>query len=223
MSKIKIGLLVEDLDVYPRESIDTTHVGHIADAVESGAVLPPIVADSKSKRIVDGFHRRRAYMRLYGDDYETNVTLVTYKSEADLFADAVARNACHGNNITPHDRTRCLLIAGRLGIADCDIARALNITVDRVNEIRATRLGKRRASAVSVDGDDVPLKYPARHMAGQTLTAAQVKVMPDLGGNQQAFYANQLIKLIETRLLDMTNERLIERLKVLREMLDGIL
>jgi len=221
--KIKVGLLIEDLDVYPRESIDSTHVGHIVDAIESGATLPPVVADANSKRIVDGFHRCRGYRRLFGDDYEVDVLLVEYADEAELFADAMRRNSAHGNNVTPYDRTRCILIGERLGLDDDSIAAALNITVDRLANIRLTRIGKRRATATNPDGADVPLKQPVRHMAGQTLTAAQAKVMPDLGGNQQAFYANQLIKLIDAKLLDVNNEKLMERLAVLRDKLGELM
>ena len=222
-SKVKVGLLVEDLDVYPRESIDSTHVGHIADAIESGAELPPVIADRKSKRTVDGFHRCRAYRRLFGDDYECAVVWRDYKTEAELFADAMRLNSAHGNNITPHDRTRCILIGEKLGMVAEDIADALHITVDRLENIKETRLGKRRATAVSPQGDDMPLKYPVRHMAGKTLTAPQVKIMPDLGGNQQAFYANQLVKLIDAKLLDTDNERLMDRLAVLHEKLHDVL
>ena len=221
--KIEVGLLIEDLDVYPRESIDSTHVGHIVDAIESGAALPPVVADAKSKRIVDGFHRCRGYRRLFGDDYEVDALLIEYADEAELFADAMRRNSAHGNNITPHDRTRCILIGERLGLDDDAIADALHMTVDRLANIRVTRIGKRRATATNPDGADVPLKYPVRHMAGQTLTAAQAKVMPDLGGNQQSFYANQLIKLIDSKLLDVGNEKLMERLAVLRDKLGELM
>ena len=221
--KIKVGLLVEDLDVYPRESIDSTHVAHIADAIDAGNALPPVIACRKSKRIVDGFHRCRGFRRLFGDDYDVDVVWRDYKTEAELFADAMRLNSAHGNNITPHDRTRCILIGERLGIPENEIADALRITVDRLENIRMTRIGKRRATASNPSGEEVPLKYPVRHMAGQTLTAAQAKVMPDLGGNQQAFYANQLIKLIDAKLLDVNNERLMVRLEELHERLHGVL
>jgi len=221
--KIKVGLLVEDLDVYPRESIDSTHVAHIVDAVEAGESLPPVIACRQSKRIADGFHRCRAYRRLFGDDYEVAVIWRDYKTDADLFADAMRLNSAHGNNITPHDRTRCILIGERLGIPTDQIAEALRITVDRLENIRVTRIGKRRATAANPGGEEVVLKYPVRHMAGQMLTAAQVDVMPDLGGNQQTFYANQLIKLIDAKLLDTGNEKLMERLQELHERLHAVL
>lgn len=221
--KIAVGLLIEDLDVYPRERIDSTHVSHIADAIEAGVDLPPIVADEDSKRITDGFHRARALKRVYGEDYKATVQLVKYASEADLFADAVRLNSAHGNNITQHDRVRCMLIGERLGIAEPEMAAALNITTERMNRIKVTRIGRRRATAVDPSGEQVALKYPVRHMAGTVLTAKQAGIMPDLGGNQQTFYVNQLIKLISCNMLDTGNERLIERLGVLHEALHTIL
>ena len=109
--------------------------------------MPPIIADRKTKRIVDGFHRGRAYRRLFGDGYECEVVWRDYASEADLFGDAMRMNSAHGNNITPHDRTRCILIGERLGMDEGDIADALHITIDRLENIRLTRIGKRRSTA----------------------------------------------------------------------------
>lgn len=220
--KISVGELIEDLDVYPRSQVDSTHVGHIADAIEAGATMPQIIADEKSKRITDGFHRARAYKRLFGPDHKVDVLLKNYKNEAELFADAVRMNSAHGNNITTYDRVRCMIIGERLGIKDADLCSALNITVEKMGELRVARIGNGRR-AKTPDGDDVPLKSVVSHMAGQSLTKDQVNIMPDLGGNQQAFYANQLIKLIDTRLIDSGNAKLMERLVVLNEKLNEFL
>ena len=185
--------------------------------------MPPVIADAKSKRIVDGFHRCRAYRRVCGDDAVIEVQLVEYADEAALFAEAVRLNSAHGNNITTADRVRCMLIAERLGIEDDALCAALNITVERLEGLRVGRIGKRRAAASDPDGGQVALKYTVRHMAGKQLTAAQVKAMPDVGGNQQAFYANQLIRLIESGLLDRDNEKLIDRLRVLYGLLPSVI
>ena len=222
-SKVKVGLLVEDLDVYPRESIDSTHVGHIADAIESGAELPPVIADRKSKRTVDGFHRCRAYRRLFGDDYECAVVWRDYKGEAELFADAMRLNSAHGNNITPHDRTRCILIGEKLGMVAEDIADALHITVDRLKNIRLTRLGKRRATAVEPSGEPVVLKRGQEHFAGKTMTQNQINAQKPLIGMPQISMVNQVITLIDGKLLDTDNERLMDRLAVLHEKLHDVL
>src|SRR5688572_13414948 len=61
METIKASELVEDFDLYPRGDVDGTHVLSLVQALEAGVELPPIIACKKTKRIVDGFHRRRAF------------------------------------------------------------------------------------------------------------------------------------------------------------------
>jgi len=90
MSTIKLADLVLDFEIYPRNDVSSTHVTALVDAFEAGEEIPPIIADAKSKRVVDGFHRVRMHDRLGHETVE--VELRTYKNEAALFADAVRLN-----------------------------------------------------------------------------------------------------------------------------------
>jgi hypothetical protein len=215
MSKIKVGTLVEDFDLYPRASVDSTHVQHIVEAIESGIVLPSIIAEKKTLRIVDGFHRSRAYKRLHGADYKIDVELREYPSERALFLAAMRLNSGHGRNMTPYDRAHAMLRAEKLKIEPMEVAAALNMTCERLNEIRTHQ-------CVQITGTrrSIPLKLPIRHMRGRQLSPAQEETSKHLGGNQQVFYVNTVIRLIESRLLDKDNDALMSRLSVLAELLD---
>jgi len=60
-------------------------------------------------------------------------------------------------------------------------------------------------------------------MAGKQLNKKQQETNKRLGGMQQSFYANQLIDLIESDLLDVNNPLLIERLRTLHGLLAAVL
>ena len=129
---VKAALLIEDFDLYPRADVDSTHVSHIVDALEAGVELPAIIACRKSKRIVDGFHRRRAYMTSRGKDCDVPVEWRDYKTDANLFEEAMRLNSNHGRNITTSDRMKCVLTSRKLGLGNDAIANALNVSVERL-------------------------------------------------------------------------------------------
>ena len=56
MSRAKVALasLIFDGTVYPRHSVDMSHVADIARAIEAGQEIPLPVVERKTKRIVDG-------------------------------------------------------------------------------------------------------------------------------------------------------------------------
>lgn len=216
--KIKASELVEDFDLYPRADVDSTHVSHIAQAIEAGVEMPPIRADIRTKRIVDGFHRRRAYIRVYGDAAEVEALLKPYKSESELFLEAMRLNANHGRNMTSFDRTHAIEKAMRFEIDPALIATALNMKIERVTEFKTERCAKLENSRRVV-----PLKQSIRHMRGHTMTKEQCEIVPKLGGNNQSFYVTQLILLIDNGMMDMVDEKLVERLGLLHGKLGKLL
>lgn len=216
MRKMKVSELVLDFDLYPRASIDTHHAAEMSHAVAAGSVLPPIVIDKKSKRIVDGFHRQRVYSRLYGEDFEVDVVEKSYKNDGELFLDAIRYNAIHGLRMDTSDKTKCILRAKELRVDSDLLATALCIDPKRIGELTATR------TATSSGGLSVALKRTVQHMAGRKLNKAQVEANTKLSGMQQVFYVNQLITLIESGMLDTSNEDLMTRLQKLGELIAGV-
>jgi hypothetical protein len=221
MKEYKLGDLVLDFSIYPRKEVDSQHASIIQEAIEGGAVLPPMVIEKKTKRVVDGFHRHRAYKRISGNDPEFVVTCIekTYTSEAALFLDAMRFNAEHGRALTKFDRTHCVLLAMQLHVPDKDIAKVLHINVDAVQKLTVDR------TAYGTNGKQklTPIKRTILHKAGQKLTKEQVKCNGKLGGQEQGFYVHQLVMLIENELLDTENERLMEQIRHLYELLEGVL
>lgn len=217
MKKLKASELILDFDLYPRNNVDSSNVTNICNAMLAGRKLPPVVIDRKSKRVVDGFHRVRAAIRLYGEDAEVEVVEKTYRDDAALFLEAMEYNAPHGCKLDPCDRARCTIIAERLHIPLSAVAGALNMPEDKLGALRADRTAK------DSGGLTIPIKRTIRGWAGEKLTKRQVQANERLSGMNQVFYCNQLIELIEAELLDTDDGQLIERLRVLHGLLDGIL
>lgn len=216
MKKHKVSELVEDFDVYPRGHVDSQHVGYIVAALEAGAGMPPIVIDKKTKRIVDGFHRKRATQRHAGDDAQIECVERTFKSEADLLLEAIRLNANHGRTLSQFDRARCITLADKLEIDSELLASAMTMTVDAVEELRVDRLATEKDSKLTV-----PIKRTIRHMAGKSLNKRQMEANGRLSGMNQQFYVNQVIELIEAGLLDTENEPLMKALDKLRSLLES--
>ena len=72
-------------------------------------------------------------------------------------------------------------------------------------------------------GLHVPIKRTIQHMAGKKLSKEQVSANDKLGGMHAVFYMNQLATLIESKLLDLENPKVMESLKRLHELLEGML
>ena len=214
MKKYALSELVFDYEIYPRGSVDSHHVGEIAEAIRAGAAMPPLVIDKKSKRIVDGFHRGKAYIREFDENHEVECIEKDYKNDKDLFLDSMRYNAAHGRALTQHDKVHCLLLAEKLKISTEMVAQALHITTDRIGQLRVSRIGR-------IGTKPVALKQTIRHMGGRELTAGQVAANDKLGGMNTLFYVNQLITLIENDLIDPENEDLANGLEKLHGLLGG--
>jgi hypothetical protein len=217
---MRVSELVFDFGLYPRQRIDTQHLAAMCRAVEAGADLPPIKADKKSKRIIDGFHRARTQQRIVGDDATIQVVLKAYKNEQEMLLDAIQSNANHGRNLSPFDRAHAILLGANLGIDTKALAGALTTTVDEVDA-----LVTRKSATVGTGKLEtrVPIKQTIGHMAGKRLSKGQAEAVAKLGGMNQLYYVNQLITLMESNLLDRHNEDLIEGLRKLHGLLDAML
>jgi len=210
--KVKIVTLTLDYSLYPRHYLDEQTVNDYVHSLQAGAVFPPIIADKKSHRVVDGFTRYTAHLRLYGEGGEIEVDFRTYRNEGELLLDAIRLNTAHGQRISRHDMKRCVILCESLSLAENDMTFALNITADRLGELRA-QIHNTRA------GDRIAAKQATMHLIEKQLSAKQVEGVRRAGGCSQLFFINQVISFIETGILDGENDRVIERLQHLAGLL----
>ncbi|MCZ6655594.1 MAG: hypothetical protein O7D91_21505 [Planctomycetota bacterium] len=209
---IKTSSLVLDFDLYPRQQVDSHHVGEMIEAEKAGIEFPPVVADVKSKRVTDGFHRVRKQLSVYGDDGEIACVLKRYKNEKEMLLDAMRYNSAHGRNLTAYDKAHCIVLADNFDIGDEEVAAALSITAEKIVEVRSSKhatTGNGKVRAIA-------LKHTIRHMAGKKLTKGQAEANRKLGGMNPLFWVNQLVILLENELIDAENEDLAIGLKKLK-------
>jgi hypothetical protein len=216
--KVKLSSLIKDYNLYPRAEIQSVHVGEILEAMKAGVEMPMIVVDAKTSRIVDGWHRVSAYEKLYDNpDAEIKVIKRTYPSEKEVWLDAMRLNASHGARLSAWDKARCIAKSNDLGIDEDEIAAALNITREKIDEIVKIKFG------TSPDNESVPLKQTTHHMSGHNMTKKQVAYNNTAGGMHQLFYVNQVITMIESGSVDWDNENLVAGLAKLGKLIDKTL
>ena len=220
LTQMPLAELLLDNTLYPRHATDDHHVQQLAQALEAGATLPPIVADAKSKRITDGWHRHKAYKRFIGPTAVVDVELVKYTSDAEMVIDAVARNARHGRRLDAMDRTRSVLMLQNAGCNNVQIACALNVTEERVVKLTVKVAKAPKSSPHVVPGtSQVTLKRSVSHMEGMTLTKAQADTHAKLPGTSFLLPAKQICLALSENMINLEDVRLVAQLTELRDLL----
>jgi len=141
----KIDGLVFDWRLYPRKSIDYSIVHRYAKALKAGAVFPPIKVGllNGTKIIVDGMHRVKAHQTL-GIEYIQAITL-PFKSEADLFAEAVKCNSDHGRPFGHEDIRKSIRILKKYKFDVNEIVKLIHVPASEITRITAKPITKIQA------------------------------------------------------------------------------
>lgn len=229
---VKLSELIEDFDIYPRHSVDSSYVSDLARAIQAGDQLPLVRVDKKTKRIVDGFHRTRAWRKVLGRGGEIEVDLHSYASEQELLKEAIELNAKNGRKLDQQDRSRSALLLERHGVTVKEIAVVLHTTEQRVQELINVRvvLVKPAQNASGDDGQPpTPEKYPAKPVAypqpgdsPRELSAEQYRVMESSSGHRTAQTVTQLTRELESGLVDLSVTGLREKLWRLHDVIESV-
>lgn len=211
--RVKAALLVLDYQLYPRHQIDDGNVRSLVEAMKAGAKLPPPTIDQKTLKVIDGFHRVTAALRVDGPDAEIVADHRDYLNDGAMLEDAIRRNASHGRKLTPYDEARCLALAEQFQVTRERLADAMSVTREHLAALEARKI------AIAPDDSELPIRNTLRHLAGEKLSPLQATGARRTGGMSQLFYVNQLINLLESDLLDTTNEKLMGRVAVLAGLL----
>lgn len=200
IKQVLAASLVEDMDVYPRTRIDDSYVSRLAEAIRSGASLPPVVADAKSKVMVDGVQRRRAFIKVLGPKAKVTCELIPYKNRKELLQDAVARNTTHGRKLEAQDQVRSIHLLRGAGFEEEAIAQTLHITKGRVEKmmVHFVVVPKGAPRAISQNGKTIiPTKPSIRHLDGRTLNSKQARATYTTPGTNYRLLVRQLREGIE--------------------------
>lgn len=224
--RIPIAHLLEDMAIYPRHAVDDQHVKSLLDAIEAGATLPPIVAEKKNLRIVDGWHRYRAWRRHLGEEGSVEVEVVDYQNEAEVIKDAIERNARHGRRLDSMDKVRAVLMARGVGLTDKVIAHVMNIPESRVVKMATRVVNVTPESVRKLDRTQpivIPVKRCMQHFQGQTITKEQADAHVSAPGTSYSLIVRQLHDALVYKLINRDDEKLRAQLVELGECLDAYL
>ena len=215
LKTVPIARLVEDFALYPRHDVDTAYVSHLVRAIQAGSVLPPPVVDGKSWRVIDGFHRIRAALRVHGPEGRLEVDARRYKDEASMVKDAVLLNATHGRKLDKQDLTRSALLLQKHGTENKDIAIILHTTEPNVEQILV--------KVVLVEGAVEPAKPNVWPTGGapRELSQEQQEVAQSSSGWKSSQTVRQLTRELEVGLLDMEDAGLVEKLWALHSAIES--
>jgi hypothetical protein len=208
---VAVGTLVEDFTLYPRHRVDNSHVADLVRALRAGHDLPPLVVERRSLRIVDGFHRARAYVSVYGPTAQASVVWRRYATDRELFEEAVAANSSHGRKLDRQDQIRVALLLEKMGATPDRIAVVLHIPEPRVEELKIRH--------IVVQGERQPAKPSASHVYGQTLTVEQASVLQRAPGTGLRQQVRQLLDLLRADLYDVSDTRLCDELHQLADLI----
>ena len=207
MTKMKALECIRDWGMWPRsdaQELDGTNLARIKEAMRAGQKLPPIVVDKKSLRVVDGFHRLEATIKLYGDNADIEVEFRTYKNDGEMFADAVELNAKSSLPLSPRDKIHCILKGRKLKIPPTVICNALGITDSKYHDFLEKRV------ATTKSGEKRPIPYGAiqlsdynrakRNKSGvaKPLTLKEEKAINSQNGVVPVIYMRLLLDMLGT-------------------------
>lgn len=211
---MKASEMIEDLAIYPRNQVDDVWTGTLAHHLRNGAILPPVLVNKKDSRIVDGFHRRRAYIRVKGPDCDIPVEVMTFKDDAEMFLESMRRNGIHGRPLSNIDRIRCVDRGKVLGISVEVISSILYVEPVKLGATAELRITQGPAGETVILGRDMN-----RPNNGQ-LSKEQKKAAKNAFG-QIALYAKLLYDLLSYDMLDLSQAGITQDLYDLRDLLNA--
>lgn len=214
--KVPIASLVEDMDLYPRHAVDSVHVSNLAASLEAENELPPILIDKESRKIVDGWHRVRAYLRVFGEEAQIEAEIRAFPDRKSMVLEAIRRNTIHGRRLDGTDMVRAALMAQQAGANIQQIALSLHVTEERVKRIEL------RVATVAPSSTEaaprttlVPLKRSVSHLAGKRITLEQAEAHRSMPGTSLTLLTVQLTKALQHDLVDPEDEGFVTALREL--------
>lgn len=164
---VKAASLIMDWDIWPRceaNNLDVTNLAGMKESLLAGEILPPILIDQKSKRIIDGSHRWKATMDVFGLDASIKVNMKSYTNERDMVLDAARYNSRQGLKLSPKDKAHVILKLRKLKAPIPIIAEALGMRPESVRNLQKNR------TATTSTGEKIALANGAKMLAGKKLT-----------------------------------------------------
>jgi len=203
--KMKALELVIDWALWPRyeaNDLDSTNVSRMKEALKAGIELPPIVADAESFRIIDGVHRQKAHLAVFGKGAEVMVDLRKYSNDGEMYLEAARLNTVQGLPLSPKDKVHVILAGRRMNLPLAKIAEALGMRKEKAKELIEKR------TATTRKGERIPLAAGAMKMAGKKLNKSQEVFARTSNGMQPIINARLLLNALRASNYALTEKEL---------------
>jgi transposase len=133
MPKIAITDVVFDLDIYPRAAWTEATIERYEENLSAGEVLPPIVLEEGTNRLLDGLHRYKAHQKLGLAEIDVTFDVIPADTSPKLYAASLS--ARHGDRMSMSD---CKAVAREEVSANPDanlavVARMLGVHVSTLH------------------------------------------------------------------------------------------
>jgi len=223
--KVKVLELIQDWKIWPRHEagkLDSTNVKKLKEILLSGREFnTPIVIDAKSLRIIDGFHRCRALLDVFGDEAEIEVVLREYEDEVAMRIDAAHYANSGSLQLTPKDKVHFALGMRRDHVPWPLIADALDMDVERVRKLVDGR------SVTTQDGVKIAVSAAAttmvENLGGKKADREQEHFARTANGSPPMMHARMLINALKAQGAVVFDEKTIAMLRELESLLFDIL
>lgn len=220
--KFPLGKINEDETVMVRR-ICIMNVSRLFQVLSVGDGLEPLVLDEKTKTLVSGYHRKRAYEKFYKNNMSKEVPVVfrTYRSHIEMVLDAARENSHHGLPLAPNEQKSFLLRMIDLGVSLDVASAAIRITKELAGSWTEQFVMVNESGDSKKEGEKKSLKASVRHLQGTTITAAvHEDIDKHYSGQAIVFHINQILLHLKNGTLD-NSENVINALKNLTEKVDN--
>ncbi len=197
--------------------VDPFTVSRYRIAMRAGAVFPPITIDGKTHEVVSGQHRFTAMLAEFGEDYEIEPIVKTYKSDADRIRAFAADNIANGRPMDSFTMDKITQALTDAGDSIETIAALFNVTVPNLKHRMETWSG-RRVLVVGKDRKRTLMPVKAGGLGGgkaMSLARYESHIRQDIGVTV-AQLAHQLADRIEGGEYDAGDALTVEALTRLR-------
>ena len=194
-----VATLEFDPALYPRIEVSDYHVNEIVKAMEGGHALPPVVADRKTRKLVDGTHRWHAAIKRGVEEIACEFR--DYADKAEMFKDACLLNSANGLNFTARDKLKVIEVGQQFGLKELDFAMLLR-TSESYIRVLMPRYATVQPDQKTEKVKKIPLKASTRHLSGRTITPQQADaIQGNAPGTSYLLVIRQLISALENDLL----------------------
>ena len=215
---VKAKDLVLDYSLYPRNSLVQHNLAGIRETLQANGeyTLPPVIADTETRKVVDGFHRITSVLKEFGEDADIEVEFEDFDSDGDLFLRAVQLNVGHGQQISKYEK----VLSWKRLEEDYGFTRE---TIASHMQITPRSMGDTIAKKTTVD--KTVTKFTLEHLVGEgvPMTKGQKIANNKAGGHNQTFYINQVNNLLENDAVNWNSVATVTGLRKLHDLLNEVM